>query len=417
MTRLYYENEYLRHFNARITAVHELEAGTAELFLSETAFYPEGGGQPGDKGSIAGVKVLDTQKRPGPAGDDDIAHIVKPADLAGDTAASLRTRFETGTPVDCEIDWDHRYDYMQQHTGQHLISAVAYREFGADTVAVHQGEEYTTVEFAVADMDASTIRAIEDRCHEYVDAAMPVHSAEYDESEIAALDLRREPKVSGRIRIVSIADYDRVACGGVHTHSTGELVLLHCIGTERIRGRVRSIWKIGRRAREDYRQKSLVIADLVDRLSAPLEKLSERVSALEESRRQMQYELEQDRRRRGAELATRALRDAATINRDARITTLSVALKGEHKTVFRALGEQLAQEGEESLLAVCTNEAEGKLQWIIVARGIALDQKKLRSEYLPHIAGKGGGRPPIFQGVGEKPEGQADFVRAVLQEA
>ncbi|MFP4178737.1 MAG: alanyl-tRNA editing protein, partial [Spirochaetaceae bacterium] len=263
--QLYYTEPYTVEFTAEVKAIERGKKGAA-VQLDRTAFYPEGGGQPADLGTIGGVEVKDVKKAEG-----RILHYLSfPIE-------ELEERFKEGEEVSCRIDWKRRYDFMQQHTGQHLLSAVMYRDFGYHTVSIHQGSESTSIEIEADSLEEHKILQIEERVLQLISENRPVKAFWIDEKEAPSYDLRREPKVSGTLRIVSVEGYDAVACGGVHTATTGEVRLVRCEGTEKIRGRVRLHWKIGDRAVEDYRQKSSLVSELVDLFSSPQENLLERI--------------------------------------------------------------------------------------------------------------------------------------------
>src|SRR6056297_691685 len=200
---LCYESPYESSFTATVTEVEPAGKEWA-VQLDRTLFYPEGGGQPSDIGWINDIPVRHVVKQNG-----ELWHYLD--------------RAPSEVKVQGKIDWDHRYDYMQQHTGQHILSAVMYRDFGYNTVAIHQGEETTTIEIDTDDIEEKTISAIEKKAMDIVSQNLPMDTNWVKDDEIDKYDLRRDPKVSGDIRLVAIEGYDTVACGGVHTATTGEV--------------------------------------------------------------------------------------------------------------------------------------------------------------------------------------------------
>jgi alanyl-tRNA synthetase len=225
---------------------------------------------------------------------------------------------------------------------------------------------------------------------------------------------------------VEIEEFDRVACGGVHCGRTGEVGIVKLTGTERIRGNVRTIWKIGDRALSDYRLKTDVVNKLVDTFSAKPEELPERAVKLEENLKQARYEATQLESRLASEIAAGLLAAATGVPVGASHSTPSPGdgepagssprvithhFQGEAKELFRAIAEELAE--APGVAALLTNEVEGRLQWIVVAgEGVEVDADRLRSELLPLVEGKGGGKPPIWQGVGNAPSGAEKFANA-----
>jgi alanyl-tRNA synthetase len=206
--RLYYTDSYLRDFTARITG-HADDGRT--VYLDRTAFYPTSGGQPFDTGSIAGVAVLDVVDE-----DERIAHKLAGVVQAGAVEAS---------PVDaatvaCAVDWRRRFDHMQQHTGQHLLSAVFEELFHLKTVSFHLGAESATIDIEGGGVEARTILQAERRANQVVFENRPV-VVEF-QNAADAQGLRKPSDRDGTLRIVSIDGLDRSACGGTHVRATGE---------------------------------------------------------------------------------------------------------------------------------------------------------------------------------------------------
>src|ERR1700723_2301371 len=173
--RLYYTDSYLRHFTARITG-HADEGRT--VYLDRTAFYPTSGGQPFDTGSIAGVAVLDVVDE-----EERIAH--KLAGVLG--AGVLEPSPAEAATVECAVDWGRRFDHMQQHTGQHLLSAVFEDLYGIPTVSFHMGAETSTIDVGAPSLDPARIERVEERCAEVVAQARPVAVTYEDAAEATGL--------------------------------------------------------------------------------------------------------------------------------------------------------------------------------------------------------------------------------------
>lgn len=231
-TRLYQGDSYLRSFEAHV--VEALDDGR-RVYLDRTAFYPTSGGQPNDLGAIAGVPVLDVIDE-----DKRIAHV-----LAAPVA---------GTLVEGQIDWARRFDHMQQHSGQHLLSAVLSGMFGAETVSFHMGAESATIDVAAPGLESASILRAEERVNELVAGNHPVCVTSEESSE--AVGLRRASSREGVLRIVSIEGLDRSACGGTHVRATGEIGPVLIRKLEKVRGNLRIEFLCGlravRRARKDY---------------------------------------------------------------------------------------------------------------------------------------------------------------------
>jgi alanyl-tRNA synthetase len=232
--RLYYDDSYTTRFDAQIAARGE-HKGRPAVELDRTYFYPESGGQEADRGTIGGVPVADVQA------DDDgrVWHVV---DLPDAAAGALPGA----------IDWKRRFDHMQQHTGQHILSAAFERVLDAPTLSSHLGEERSTLEMGLADADWRAIERLEEAANQIVweDRSIDLHWV--DAEGLKRFTLRKPPAVTGRIRIVEIPEWDVSACGGTHTRRTGEVGVIKIVRWEKVRGNVRFEFLCGARALHDH---------------------------------------------------------------------------------------------------------------------------------------------------------------------
>jgi alanyl-tRNA synthetase len=266
--RLYYDDSYTTRFEGAI-ATPGRHAGRPAVELESTYFYPESGGQEADRGSLGGLSVIDVQA------DDDgrVWHVLDRPFEGG-----------SGAAVAGEVDWARRFDHMQQHTGQHILSAALERVLDAPTLSSHLGEERSSLEVGLADVGWEHIARVEDAANQVVWSDLPIMRHWVTNQELGRFQLRKPPQVSGRIRIVEIPDWDQSACGGTHTNRTGEVGGIKIVRWEKVRGNVRFEFLCGGRALKDHawRTEALVEAarrrTLKDReLIAHLERaLSER---------------------------------------------------------------------------------------------------------------------------------------------
>jgi alanyl-tRNA synthetase len=260
--RLYYQDAYTHAFDARV--VDRTEGGK-RVYLDKTYFYPASGGQPHDTGVLSGAAVTDVVDE-----GERIAHV-------------LAEPFE-GDLVQARIDWNRRFDHMQQHSGQHLLSAVFLERFGFETLSFHMGAEVSTVELGTKEITSEQIAAAEERVNEIVRAAVPLLVSFEDAASVQAL--RKESRRSGTLRIIEIQDVDRSACGGTHVRTTAEIGSVQVRGWEKVRGNVRIEFICGiralRRARRDYqilaelaRQNAVPPDQLVDSFASARQRFSE----------------------------------------------------------------------------------------------------------------------------------------------
>jgi alanyl-tRNA synthetase len=244
-SRLYYTNAYVTAFDARIVDVAD---DGRRVYMDQSAFYPASGGQPFDLGSLGGAPVADVIDE-----DTRVAHVL---------ASPLTGR--VGDVVHGEVDWRRRFDHMQQHTGQHLLSAVFADVFGYETVSVHFGADRSSLDLDVGAIDAQQLGEAERRANEIVWENRPV-SVTFEESATAT-GLRKPPPREGPLRIVTIDALDRSACGGTHVRATGEIGAIVLRGTERMRKQTRVEFLCGgrviRQARADFEALSSIALSL-----------------------------------------------------------------------------------------------------------------------------------------------------------
>ena len=369
--RLYYFDSYLSEFQARV--VDRSEDGL-RLYLDRTAFYPASGGQPHDTGTIAGepvVEVIDEGER--------IAHL---------TTAPVAA----GPAVDCRIDWTRRFDHMQQHSGQHLLSAALLEMLGVPTVSFHLGEESSTIDVEAPALAPEQVAALERRANEIVASNRPITVAFEDAG--AARNLRKEVDREGTLRIVTIEGLDRSACGGTHVRATGEIGPVLIRKLDKIRGNVRIEFLCGmraiKRARADFDALSSAARELsasLDDTSALVAAQREALEASEKARRKLAAELA---RARGRELYEATAPDASGLRRaverrssgaiDDELRALAQGFTSQARAVFTAVVEE-----PPSVLLAVSGDA-----------GIHAGETLKRA--LAAAGGRGGGNAQMAQG-------------------
>jgi len=249
MTRkLYHEDPYLQTFTSPVVAQVEIE-GKPGLICVQTAFYPTSGGQPHDLGTLNGVAVIDVRE----AEAHRIIHL-----LAQPLPAHQ---------VEGRIDWPRRFDHIQQHTGQHILSQAFLQVCNAETLSFHLGEEVCTIDVNLAEIDEATIKAVEALANQiiYENRAVTVHSV--TQAEAQRFPLRKVPTVEEQIRIIEIEDFDFSPCGGTHCAHTGEIGLIKVKKVETYKGGQRIYFVCGRRALSDYQTKTTILRQLAEMMS------------------------------------------------------------------------------------------------------------------------------------------------------
>ncbi len=263
MTRkLYYEDSYQTSFTATVISCEQNKEGY-EIVLNQTAFYPEGGGQPADLGILQEVKVKDVRTKEG-----IIYHL---------TDAPL----EVGQEVRGEIDFERRFDLMQQHSGEHIVSGLINSKYGYNNVGFHLNSEYMTCDFD-GELTKEQIQEIETLANEAVYKNLQIGCNIYQDDEIRDKNYRSKLDLVGEIRLVTVPDYDTCACCGTHVKRTGEIGVIKCISSERHRGGVRMTLLCGKRAFKDYESKQEIISESSKMLSAKPDMILSYLSKLQE---------------------------------------------------------------------------------------------------------------------------------------
>ncbi len=239
--RLYYDDCYTRSFTAEVVRRGE-HGGRPAVELVATYFYPESGGQEADRGTLGDLEVIDVQA------DDDgtVWHVLGGADGA------LPVLPEAGATLSATVDWTRRFDLMQQHTGQHILSAAFERVQGGATVSSHLGVERSSIDITAADVDWAAIGRVEAAANAVVWSDLEVVRHWTDADGVKQFALRKPPATHERIRIVEVPDWDLSACGGTHVRRTGEIGVIKVVRWEKVRGNVRFEFLCAARALADH---------------------------------------------------------------------------------------------------------------------------------------------------------------------
>ena len=208
--KLFYQDAYLCETTAKVLECRQGKHGY-EIVLDKTCFYPEGGGQPGDRGTINGIPVTDTHEK-----DGLVLHYTKEP-------------IEVGTEVTAVIDWNRRFDLTQQHSGEHMVSGVIHRIYGYDNVGFHMGADMVTIDFS-GELTEQQLREVEQEVNERIWLDSPVKCWYPTSEELKEIPYRSKKELAGRVRIVEFPDADICACCGTHVAHTGEIGLEAGVG-------------------------------------------------------------------------------------------------------------------------------------------------------------------------------------------
>ncbi|WP_339303884.1 alanyl-tRNA editing protein [Paenibacillus sp. FSL R5-0519] len=268
--KIYYDSAYTREWHTTITGKVDKEDGVY-VTLAETAFYPHGGGQPCDVGQIGGIAVLDVNIE-----DGEVWHKLE--------------RAPEQSEVQCELDWARRFDHMQQHTGQHLLSAMTLKVAEAMTLSFHLGTEYDTIDVA-AELGADQLTIIEQEVNRQIYRNARINTSWVTAEEAAQLPLVKQPTVTEDIRIVEIEGVEYNACGGTHVSATGEIGIIKLLKTEKVKGGTRIYFKCGTRALNEFTSTQHVLNSIMVKLKTSKDELLERIEKMELEQKQLQTEL------------------------------------------------------------------------------------------------------------------------------
>ncbi|MGH7682350.1 MAG: alanyl-tRNA editing protein [Candidatus Eiseniibacteriota bacterium] len=270
--RLYYDDSHIRTFSATVSAVRDTDAGP-RIALDRTAFYPGGGGQPPDLGTIGSWSVLEV------------------AESEGDIWHRIDGTVEAGATVECAVDWARRFDHMQQHTGQHILSRAFVEIARADTRSFHLGDEVVTIDVDHADPDPALLARVEAHANQAVwdDRPVVIHLVSLEEAR--RFPLRKAPDVEGTVRVVEISEYDWSACGGTHVRRSGEVGQILILGTERYKGGTRVSFVAGGRALRRARETGDLLRRVCLEFSTGEGDLPNAISRLKEERERLDRRL------------------------------------------------------------------------------------------------------------------------------
>ncbi|MEK3700018.1 hydrolase [Paenibacillus sp. FSL R10-2199] len=269
--KLYYESAYLNEWSTTISGTLEREDGIY-VTLAETAFYPHGGGQPCDTGYIGELPVLDVVLE-----DNEVLHKV--------------AQLPAHTEVNCRIDWNRRFDHMQQHSGQHLLSAVFRDLYQAMTLSFHLGSDYATIDIGLPELSAAQMAEAEQEVNRQIYLNRSIVSYFVKAEEMARLPLVKLPKVTEDIRIVEIEGVEHNACGGTHVASTGAIGMIKLLRSEKQKGNTRITFKCGSRALDEFNDNVRILGQLSARFNTGKDEIIGRFEKWEHEQKLVQTEL------------------------------------------------------------------------------------------------------------------------------
>ena len=374
--RLYYHDSLLLRFTGTVVESGALD-GRSFVVLDRTAFYPTSGGQPFDRGRL---------------GDRDVIEVLD-RDVDGAVVHVVNETIPVGASVDGEIDPARRIDHMQQHTGQHVLSAAFIRTANVPTVSFHLGADVSTIDLA-GDVDATAIARAEDEANRVIFEDRDVTVRFVSPEEALSLPLRKEPARTGTLRIVEVSDVDVSACGGTHVRRTGAIGSIAISAWERYKGGTRVSFVCGGRTARMFRQ-------LRDASTATARLLSVQTSELPDAVARLQGEARDQRLQARALAEQLAVFEAAALRREAADVNrrpVVARVMDKDAAALKTLAQAIASESGPAVLLLSATRPVA----IVVARGgeVDVDAGALLKAVLARFGGKGGGRPELAQGGG-----------------
>lgn len=378
MKKLYYENPYIKTFETELVYQAADDKERVYAVLKETAFYPTGGGQPHDEGTLNGIKVVDVEEAEG-----EIRHYLE------------RDLEPSNTGISGKIDWNRRFDHMQQHAGQHILSAAFEELYGYKTVSFHLGKEILTIDLEISELPVGHAEEAERLANAIILENRPIEARWVSAEEASQFPLRKQLSVSEDIRLVIIPEFDYNGCGGTHPTSTGQVAGVKVLDWERQKKKIRVQFICGSRILTQLQTKHEITGNLSQLLNAPEQDLPSAASRLIENGKDLEKQLEAAKE---ALLAYEA-KEMFTAGKE---KCISKVFEGRSIQELQKLARLIASQTENADV-ILINETADKLQFVC-ARGAdsESDMKSLSAELLQKINGKGGGNPQFAQGGGDK---------------
>lgn len=368
--KLYDIHPYEEQFEATIVEIRK-EDNKIDIILDKTLFFPNEGGQVCDRGSIDGIEVL---------------HVVNKGGVHYHQVEELTADMMVGKKVKGIIDFEHRYDLMQQHSGEHVLSGIIYNTYGYHNVGFHLTEDIVTVDCS-GSFTKEQIEELELRVNEIVISNQEIVGRYPSKEELEVMEYRSKKEIDGPIRIVSVGDFEKCACCAPHVRRTGEIGSIRIVSWENYKGGTRMEIKCGLRAAKDAIAKQKILKELIQIFSVPEKQIADAATKLKQENTALKVQI--------AKLSDELLecRSANIVPTD-KIILWEEGLDGNaHRKFVNLLMEKAAK-----LVAVMVSTDEEDSYRYMIA-GNDLDVKGIQEALKINFAAKGGGKPPMIQGT------------------
>lgn len=391
MDKLFYKNQYLKEFEAKVIEVKEVE-NKYHIILDRTAFFPGGGGQQCDLGEIDGKEVLDVYEK-----NKEIYHVVS-------------EEIKVGSIVLCKIDWDRREDGMHQHLGQHVLSGCFFKLFNANTVSIHLGKEISTVDI-IGQLDEEKVRKAENLANEVIRKGLEVNFLVPSEEELETMNLRRDlPNTEDEIRVVKIGDLDINACCGVHPSKTSDLRMIKIKKFEKNKGNTRIEFLAGQRAVNDSLNKDRVIRNICNYLSSNEDEALNGIKNLKDSLE----EIKSEKKKLEEELLGYEVNSLLESKNDTN-KIIHKVFTDKAVEYVKKLANKLSENNKVICLFAIKNKEKANIILSSSKNIENINMGHVFKEFASIINGKGGGSKTLAQGVGDIDKLE-EFLNAIVKE-
>ena len=393
--KLYLQDAYIQEFQAVVLESRQTADGW-EIVLDRTAFYPEGGGQPCDIGDIGGLPVTAVREE-------------------GESVIHVMQQPPASETVTGRINWSRRFYHMQQHSGQHILSAVFDDKWQAATVGFHLGADSTQIDVAIADLKPEQMAEAEATANLALYANMPVTAEWVKVEDLVRYQLRKPPaKNFAQLRLINVGNIDCCPCGGTHIKSTGEIGMIKILGWERKNNAVRVDFVCGERALTDYQLKHHLVQEMASNLSVPVKELTEafvqrlaKIDSLTKEITTVRLELSQ--------FQAAALLQTAPLYKD--IHMVAHCLQDAPPNDAAQLAKNLTATVPAAAFVAAISPGAAKAHLVFATNTDRLDMGKLLKAALAKLNGKGGGSPRLAQGGTTSPDKLQEVLDEALTEA
>ncbi|WP_242221375.1 DHHA1 domain-containing protein [Bacillus cereus group sp. BfR-BA-01380] len=391
--KLFYADSYLQTFTAQITKQVRDKDGNLYVVLTQTAFYPTGGGQPNDTGQLNQIPVINVEEI-----DGEIRHYI---------TEEIHADEVTGY-----VSWKRRFDHMQQHAGQHILSAIFWDHFNIPTIGFHLGREIVTIDLETSDLSFEIAEEAANLANQIVLENRPITVQSVNLEEAKQLPLRKEPTVTENIRVVIIENLDYNGCGGTHPKQTGEVGSIQIINWERHKGNIRLTFVCGWRAIELMQRNQALVKGAAQQLQSKEDDISNKIKQLLSTQKETEKALQAANEKLILVEANELLQQAEKTSFGKQI---AVHFTDRSMQELAKLAAILTEKDEHIITYFVTQNSENLQCICTCGQAVTLNMNILLKAALPLIEGKGGGNPKSARGGGKATVTGEAFLSHLIQ--